>query len=293
MKASRWGAVILGAALLLFVLSSSFSILLPGENGLLIGFGGHVVSVDRQPGLYFHWPMFEQVRIVDTRLRSQNTGPVTVRGPGGADMMANAFVQWQIADPRQFFRQGLSIPLAESRVSSAAGDVLGSLADQLVAGPVGRGHPRAYWEGQFLERVSAALAPDGIHVVAVHVLETGLTQAAQKAAFQEERRQLAGKAKKLLAEGGAMAAQIHAEGEKNRVQILADAYRQSQAIIGKGQAQAARIYAAAYGGNIRFYSFYRSLEAYRKGLKHGAVVVLGAGSPFLRYFHEGLEPYHQ
>ncbi len=292
MKAGRWGAVTLGAVLLLFALSSSFSILLPGQNGLLVGLSGHIVSVERHPGLYFHWPMFQQVRIVDIKLRSQNTRPVTVRGPGGADMTVNAFVQWRIADPRKFYRQGLSIPLAESRVSSAAGDVLGSLADQLIAGQKASAPSRAYWEGQFLERVSSALSGDGIHVVAVHVLETGLTQVAQKAMFQEESRHQAEKAKKLLAEGKAQAAQILAQGEKNRVQIRADAYRKSQAIIGQGQAQAVEIYASAYGGNPRFYSFYRSLEAYREGLKHGAVVVLGTGSPFLRYFHEGLEPSH-
>ena len=63
--------------------------------------------------------------------------------------------------------------------------------------------------------------------------------------------------------GGAESEKIRADADRQRVVILADAYKQAQKIKGKGDAKASAIYAQAYGANPEFYSFYRSLEAYK------------------------------
>jgi membrane protease subunit HflC len=66
--------------------------------------------------------------------------------------------------------------------------------------------------------------------------------------------------------------------------IVAEAYRDAQRVKGEGDALAARIYSEAFGKNPEFYSFYRSMEAYRQALRSkGDVMVLEPSSDFFKY----------
>jgi membrane protease subunit HflC len=66
--------------------------------------------------------------------------------------------------------------------------------------------------------------------------------------------------------------------------ILAEAYRDAQKTKGEGDARAAAIYAAAFGRNPEFYSFYRSLEAYKQSFgSKSDVMVLDPSSSFFKY----------
>jgi membrane protease subunit HflC len=81
--------------------------------------------------------------------------------------------------------------------------------------------------------------------------------------------------------------QTRAEADRQRTEILADAYRQAEIIKGEGDATAADIYAKAYGRNPEFYAFYRGLQAYRRSLgKQGDVLVLAPEGEFFKYLKE-------
>ena len=67
--------------------------------------------------------------------------------------------------------------------------------------------------------------------------------------------------------------------------ILAEAYREAEKIRGEGDAQATAIYAGAFGKDPEFYSFYRSLNAYRNTFRdRGDILILEPDSEFFRYF---------
>jgi modulator of FtsH protease HflC len=77
---------------------------------------------------------------------------------------------------------------------------------------------------------------------------------------------------------------IRSEAERKRTEIIAEANANAQRIRGEGDATAAALYAAAYNRNPEFYSFYRSLQAYRASLgKEGDVLVVSPDSEFFRY----------
>ena len=81
-----------------------------------------------------------------------------------------------------------------------------------------------------------------------------------------------------------LAERIRAEARREMQVIKADAYRDAQKTRGEGDGEAAKIYAAAYGGDPEFYGFYRSLDAYRESFKGGnGVLLLDPESEFLRY----------
>jgi modulator of FtsH protease HflC len=91
-------------------------------------------------------------------------------------------------------------------------------------------------------------------------------------------------ANELRATGSGEADKIKADAERQRTVILAEAYRDAQKLKGEGDAQAARIYALAFGRNAEFYSFYRSMEAYRESFKNKSdVMVLEPSSDFFKY----------
>ena len=94
-------------------------------------------------------------------------------------------------------------------------------------------------------------------------------------------------ASELRSTGSAEAERIRADAEKQREVILAEAYRDAQKIKGEGDAKAATIYAQAFQQNPEFYSFYRSMEAYKLSFRGKSdVMVIEPNSDFFRYLRD-------
>ena len=103
--------------------------------------------------------------------------------------------------------------------------------------------------------------------------------------YNRMRQDFARQAAQLRAEGSGAATQLRAEAERERTEVLAKAAKDASIIRGQGDSEAAKIYASAFGRNAEFYSFYRSLEAYRSSFKNRSdVMVLEPNSDFFRYF---------
>jgi len=99
--------------------------------------------------------------------------------------------------------------------------------------------------------------------------------------MEAERRAVASQ---LRSQGASEAEKIRAEADKDREVIIAEAYRDAQRVKGEGDAKASAIYAKAYSENAEFYSFYRSLEAYRASFRSRSdLLVLEPNSDFFRY----------
>ena len=88
-------------------------------------------------------------------------------------------------------------------------------------------------------------------------------------------------------QGGAESEKIRADADRQREVILADDYNAAQKTKGEGDAKASAIYAAAYSQNPEFFSFYRSLEAYKATFKNkGDVMVLDPSADFFQYLKQ-------
>jgi membrane protease subunit HflC len=99
--------------------------------------------------------------------------------------------------------------------------------------------------------------------------------------MESERKRVANE---LRATGQAEGEKIKADADRQRQVIVAEAYREAQRTKGEGDAQAAKIYAEAFNRNPEFFSFYRSMEAYRQSLRNKSdVMVLDPSSDFFKY----------
>ena len=94
-------------------------------------------------------------------------------------------------------------------------------------------------------------------------------------------------ANELRSTGSAEGERIRADADKQREVILAEAYRDAQRIKGEGDAKASALYAQAFQQNPEFYSFYRSMEAYRSSLRNkGDLLLLEPNSDFFKYLKD-------
>jgi membrane protease subunit HflC len=94
-------------------------------------------------------------------------------------------------------------------------------------------------------------------------------------------------ANQLRSEGFAKSEEIRADADRQREIIIAEAYRKAQSVKGEGDAKAAATYAQAFQQNPEFFTFYRSMEAYRQSFKNRSdVMVLDPSSDFFKYLRD-------
>jgi modulator of FtsH protease HflC len=128
----------------------------------------------------------------------------------------------------------------------------------------------------------------GIDVVDVRLRRADLPQENEEAIYARMKTERQREAAQYRAQGAQQAQQIRADADRQRIEIIADAQRQAQILRGEGDAQSITIYADAYGKDPAFFSFYRSLQAYRDSLTGpGTTFVVSPDSEFFKYFEGG------
>jgi membrane protease subunit HflC len=127
----------------------------------------------------------------------------------------------------------------------------------------------------------------GVEIVDVRLKRVDLPQEVSDSVFgrmQAERKRIANEQRST---GAAEAERVRADADRQREVILAEAYRDAQRARGEGDARAASIYAAAFSQNPEFYSFYRSMEAYKQSLRgKNDLLLLEPTSDFFRYLRD-------
>ncbi|HIE55242.1 MAG TPA: protease modulator HflC, partial [Chromatiaceae bacterium] len=125
----------------------------------------------------------------------------------------------------------------------------------------------------------------GVEIVDVRIKRIDFPPEISNRVYERMRTERERVARELRAQGAEAAEKIRADADRQKTEILAEAYRKAEEIRGQGDAQAAAIYAEAFSKDAEFYSFWRSLKAYRKVFSTGQnMMVLDPNSEFFRYF---------
>jgi membrane protease subunit HflC len=139
------------------------------------------------------------------------------------------------------------------------------------------------------EKVDQDLQRIGVQIVDVRLKRVDLPQDVSESVYRRMEAERKRIANDLRAQGAAEAERIRADADRQREVLLAEAYRDAQRVRGEGDAKAAGIYAAAFNQNPEFFSFYRSMEAYRNTFRgRNDLMLLESNSDFLRYFRDSL-----
>ena len=277
-------AILLGIGAVLIYMST-FTV---DERQLAIKFKlGEIVNSNYTPGLHWMIPFINNVKKFDKRIQSLDAPPEKYLTNEKKNVIVDAFVKWRITDVAQYYRttHGDSV-VANNRLSRVIDDALKNQISQRSVVDVISGE-RTEIMNSVRNKVDVGVNEMGITVVDVRIKKLDYSEEISDSVFRQMRQERETEKKKLRSEGQEEATKIRAEAERQREEILAEAYRKSEAIRGEGDAGAAAVYAKAYGRNPEFYSFYRSLKAYRETFAGGQdVLVLDPDSEFFRYFKQ-------
>lgn len=287
MKNWAWSLIIAVLALVLLASASFYSV--PMTRTAVVLQFGKTIRVVETPGLHMKWPLMQNVAFIDNRLSSYSTQPEPFLTIDKKPVLIDFFAEWQVVNPLVFYTRLHNDATAQSQI----GDIVRSS----LRGGVGKMTLESVIQGNRKEMIDPVLVDAnqrlqslGVHLVDVRILQVGLPPEVLQAVYKRMEAGRTQEANDYRSRGAADAAKIRASADKEQTQIMADAYRQQEGLKGQGDAEAASIYGAAYGKDPAFFSFYRSLEAYRHSLGEKDVLVLSPGSPFFKYFRHSLEP---
>jgi len=273
------GVLLLGA--------NSLFVVREGEYAVLLQFGA-VKRTDFEPGLHFKTPFIQSVRKLERRIVTLNREPQRSPTSEKKDVLVDFYVKWRINQPALFYTASSGDEsLAESRLENTTRDVLGREIIAMELKQVVADQRSSLME-TMKKTLNKTVGDLGIEVVDVRMMSIALPEGVSQKVFDRmssEREQVANN---LRSKGTEVAEQIRATADKNVQVMLAEAERDAQLLRGEGDAQSAAIYAAAYQRDAEFYSFYRSLQAYRAAFSGSdSVLVLDPKSEFFQYFGSG------
>jgi membrane protease subunit HflC len=247
---------------------------------------GEVVAVQTQPGLYFIVPVLQNVRLYDTRIQTLDARDAErFLTSENKNVLVDSFVKWRVNDVRQYYVSVRGDSLAaEARISQTVNDALRAEFARRSVHEVVSGE-RGEIMKDVANKVDADVKGIGVDVVDVRLKRVDLVPEISSDVYRRMESERKRVANELRATGQAEGEKIKAEADRARQIIVAEAYRDAQKTKGEGDAGASKIYAEAFQKNPEFYSFYRSMEAYRQSLRgKGDVMVLDPSSEFFKYF---------
>src|SRR4051794_38941834 len=256
-----------GLAIIVVAILASASLFTLNETqqALVLQFG-KVQRVIQEPGLKFKVPFIQNVVTYDRRVLDLDPPSEQVILADQKRLDVDAFARWRITDPLRFFQTVGSEAVLEQRLNtiviSALRRVLGNVTMLAVLSA-----ERAKVMTDIKEQVNAEAQRFGIEIVDVRIRRADLPEETSQSIFARMRSEREREAAEFRAQGQEQAQQIRARAERERTVILAEAQRDSQVLRGEGDNQAFRIIADATGKDAEFYTFYRTLQAYREALR--------------------------
>ncbi|MBW9247517.1 MAG: protease modulator HflC [Acidithiobacillus ferriphilus] len=287
MKNWAWSLIVVVLALLLLASASFYSVRMT-QTAVVLQFG-KVVRVTEASGLHMKWPLVQNVEFIDNRLASYSTQPESFLTVEKKPVLISFFAEWQVVNPLAFYTRLHNDASAQSQIGDIVRSSLRGEIGTMTLASVIQGNQKKITE-PVLVAANRRLRSLGVHLVDVRIMQVGLPPAVLQAVYKRMEAERTQEANAYRSRGAADAAEIRASADKEKTQIMADAYRQQEELKGQGDAEAASIYGAAYGKDPAFFSFYRSLETYRHSLGDKDILVLSPDSPFFKYFRHSLEP---
>jgi modulator of FtsH protease HflC len=246
---------------------------------------GEVKEVIREPGLAFKWPMIQNVRFFDKRILTLDTlEPERFLTAEKKPVLVDSYVKWRIHDVKQYYISvGGDETVAKTRLAQTVNSGLREeFGKRTVHDVVSGARDKIMAEVQ--KKADADMRAIGVEIVDVRLKRVDYPTDVSESVYRRMETERKRVANELRSQGAAEAEKIRADADRQREVIVAEAYRDAQKTKGEGDARAASIYGQAFGQNAEFYSFYRSLEAYRGSFKNKSdVLVVEPNSDFFKY----------
>lgn len=302
-------ALIIPLVIVLFVLYQGIFTVDETQQVVITQFGKPVGDPITEPGLNFKIPFVQTINYFPKNLLQWDGDPSQIPTLDKTYIYVDTFARWKIVDPLKFFQTVNNVvgglarlddiidaavrnfiaknPLIETvRWTNRELDVTEEGMDQTI-------HKRVMAEittGRqnivkgILNQANPKLKEFGILLIDVQIKRLNYVEEVRRSVYGRmiaERKQIA---ERFRSEGEGESRKIEGDRERDLKAITSVAYRKSQEIKGKADAEATLIYARAYNEDPDFYSFLQTLDIYKKTMDEDTTLVLSTDSDFLRYF---------
>lgn len=286
---SRFLSVILLVVVAVLVATSAIFVVDQREQALVLAFGEVKRGPDGLPtvfgpGLHFRTPFVDTVRRIDSRVQNLEGQPDRIVTLEKKDVIVDSFVKWRVSDVARFYLSTngdlrRADELLERKIDSGIREEFGKRAVRDLVSK-----DREETMGSLLAAVKKDATDLGVEIVDIRIKQINLPDQVSDAVYRQMRAERQQKATELRSDGEKRANIIRSQTDANVKILLAQSDQESRRIRGEGDALAAKIYADVYQRNPEFYSFLRSLDAYKATFKSEQdVMVLNPDSDFFKY----------
>jgi modulator of FtsH protease HflC len=283
MMSSKLGIGLVSLAALV-VASMSVFIVDQRKSALVLHFG-EVSRIVSDAGLHFKWPIADDVVDIENRAFMWSSDNMAVQVSDKQRYLVDTITMVRIQDAQKFRETvGADLDLArqriETRLNAALRQTYGKRTFEAALSK-----DRDVMMQEITTQVAGEAQALGINIVDVRIRRTDLMKEVLEATYDRMKSERQAEAQNLRGLGEALNTQKKAEADRKVLEITSEGQRKSEVIRGEGEAERAKIFAAAFQKDPEFYGFYRSMQAYQKSLGAGGTsLILNPNSEFFKYF---------
>ncbi|MGB1334010.1 MAG: protease modulator HflC [Porticoccaceae bacterium] len=257
------------------------------ERGVKLRFG-KLIEADIQPGLHVKVPFVDDVRIFDARILTVDAQPASFFTIEKKRLIVDSYAKWRIANVETYYKATGGVEsVAHNRLANRVNTGLRNQFGTRTLHEVVSGERDLLMKNITDDLNRTVLGSLGIEVVDVRVKRIDLPQEVSGPVFRRMTAEREKEARELRSTGKEKAEKIRAAADRQKTIELANAYRDAEELRGEGDAEAAKIYAEAYQNDPEFYSFVRSLNAYKNSFSNkGDIMLLEPDSDFFKYLKQ-------
>ena len=276
-------AVLIIAVILVTINLSVYTISMV-EQAVITQLGKPVKNVD-EPGLHFKIPFIQKITKFPKQLLDYDSAPTEILTKDKKNLLIDNYAKWRILDSLKLLQTVRDTIGAQSRLDDIIYselrvelgrhnliDIVSTTRDEIMK--------------LVTKRTNEKAKEYGITVLDVRIKRADMPQEIANSIYNRMRTERERIAKEYRAQGKEEAQKIRAKTDKEKIVLLAEAYKKEQGIRGEGDAESIKIYAKSLEKDPEFYSFIRSMEAYKVLFKEKSTIILPPDTEFFRFLKE-------
>ncbi len=273
------------AALIIGLAANSFYIVNEKEQAIVFQFG-EAVKTDIPVGFHFKTPIIQEVKKYDARIQTLDEDPDRILTVESKYLLVDSYLKYRISDVLTFYK-------ANNGSFNSLNSLLAQRSEFVLKNNFGKRTVRELVSGErdelmsiMLNVLNESVTDLGIEIIDFRVKKIDLPANLSNSVYERMRTERNRLAEELRSEGKEIAREIRAVADKDKVVILAEAYKTSELLRGEGDALSAKIYADGFSQNPEFYEFTRSMKAYVETFENKSdIMLIDANSDFLKYLN--------
>ena len=272
-------------ALTFGLLLNSFFIVSEKERAIVFQFG-EAVRPDIPVGFHLKIPVIQDVKKYDSRIQTLDEEPDRILTVESKYLLVDSFIKYKITDVLTFYK-------ANNGSFNSLNSLLGQRSEFVLKNNFGKRTVKEVVSGErdelmsiMLSSLNDSVADLGVEIIDFRVKRIDLPSNLSNSVYERMRTERNRLSEELRSEGKEIAREIRAIADKDKVVILAEAYKQAEELRGEGDAEAAGIYADSFSQDPEFYEFTRSMKAYVETFGNKSdVMLIDSDSEFFKYLN--------